>query len=103
MRKKFINETETGVKYINDEIFWKYFKHQSPSFLVKDLFKAKNNKSVNNINDTLIDLRNAIIIGVIPEIKGAIPNKIVDIQQWEIASSRAILIGNKGSCDFYWF
>ena len=77
MHKEFINETETDEKYINDEIFWKYFKYQSPSFLTKDLFKAKNNKLVNNINDSLIDLRNAIVIGAIPE--NEIPKKIVDI------------------------
>ena len=39
--------------------------------------KNKNNKLSNNINDALIDLRNAIIIGSIPGIEN--PNKIVDI------------------------
>ena len=68
MHKEFINEIETDEKYINDEISWKYFKCQSPSFLTKDLFKA---------NDALIDLRNAIIIGATPE--NEIPKKIVDI------------------------
>ena len=48
---------------------------QSTSLLAKYLFKAKNNKLVNNINDALIDLRNAIIIGAIPENEN--PNKIV--------------------------
>ena len=57
--------------------FEKYFKYQSPSFLAKDSFKAKNNKLVNNINYALIDLRNAIIIGAIPVNEN--PNKIVDI------------------------
>ena len=39
--------------------------------------KNKNNKLSNNINDALIDLRNAIIIGSIPGIEN--PNEIVDI------------------------
>ena len=77
MHKEFINEIETDEKYLNDEIFWKYFQYQSASFLTKKLFKTKNNKLVNNINDALIDLRNAIIVGAIP--KNENPNKIVDI------------------------
>ena len=77
LHKEFINEIETDEKYINDDIFWKYFKYQSPLFLAKDLFKVKNNKLVNNINDALVDLRNAIIIGGTLENENA--NKIVDI------------------------
>ena len=46
-------------------IFWIYFKYHSPSFLAKDLVKAKNNILVSNINDALINLRNAIIIRTI--------------------------------------
>ena len=46
-------------------------------FLPKDLFKAKNNTLVNNINDALIDLRNSIIKWAIPENENS--NKIVDI------------------------
>ena len=51
-------------KDINDEMFWNYFKYQSLSFLEKDLLEAKqakNEQLVNNINDTLIDLRNVFI------------------------------------------
>ena len=69
MCKEFINEIETDEKYINDEVFWKYFKYQSTSFLAKDLFKVKSNKLVDNINDALTDLRSAIIIGAILKMK----------------------------------
>ena len=45
-------------------MFWNYFKYQSLSFLEKDLLEAKqakNEQLVNNINDTLIGLRNVFI------------------------------------------
>ena len=61
-------------------MFWNYFKCKNPSFLVKDLIRvkqAKNQQLAKNINDGLIDLRNAIIKKKIPENKN--PNKIVDI------------------------
>ena len=54
----------------NDDIFWKYFKYQNPSFLAKDLNRTnqiKNEQLVNNINDGLIDLRKAIIRKEIPD------------------------------------
>ena len=57
-------------KYINDDIFWKYFKYQNPSFLAKDLNRTnqiKNEQLVNKINDGLIDLRKAIIRKEIPD------------------------------------
>ena len=75
-----MNEIIAGKKDINDEIFCKYFKYQSPSFLAKDLIKAnqaKNKQLANNVNDGLIDLRNGIIIKEIPENEN--PNKIVNI------------------------
>ena len=50
MCKEFIGEIKTDEKDVNDEIFLKYFKYQSLSFLVKDLFKTKNEKLVNNIH-----------------------------------------------------
>ena len=52
---------------------------KNPSFLAKDLIRAKQCKNellVNNINDELIDLRN-VIIKKIPENEN--PNEIVDI------------------------
>ena len=46
------------------EIFQNYFNYQNPSFLAKDsvrVTQAKNEQLVNNVNDWLVDLRNAII------------------------------------------
>ena len=57
-----------------------FFKYQNPLFLFKSLIRdkqAKNEKLVNNINDELIDLRNAIIRKEILENKN--PNKIPNI------------------------
>ena len=68
----------TVEKDINDEILSKYFNDQTPSNLLKDLLEADHAKSeelVNNINDGLIDLRNAIIKKEIPGNKN--PNKII--------------------------
>ena len=68
----------TVQKDINDEILSKYFNDQTPSNLLKDLLEADHAKSeelVNNINDGLIDLRNAIIKKEIPGNKN--PNKIL--------------------------
>ena len=55
-------------------------KYQIPSFLVKDLLEAnqaKNEQLVNNINDGLTDLRNAIVKKEIPRTEN--PNKIINI------------------------
>ena len=98
MHKEFINEIETDGKYINDEIFRKYFKYQSPLFLAKDFFKAKNNKLVNTINNALTDLRNAIIVGAIPENEN--PNKIVNIVE-KILDFNKEQKGKGLSLDFY--
>ena len=70
----------TVEKDINDEILSKYFNDQTPSNLLKDLLEddhAKSEELVNNINDGLIDLRNAIIKKEIPGNKN--PNKIIDV------------------------
>ena len=72
-----MNEIIADEKDINDEIFQNYFKYQNPSFLAKDLIRAKNEKLVNIVNDELIDIRNAIIRKDIPENEN--PNKIIDI------------------------
>ena len=66
LRATFLNQIITDEKDINDKLFWDYFKHQRPLFLVK-LFKAKNQQRVNNINDALIYLREGIIGKQIPE------------------------------------
>ena len=64
----------------NDGIFWNYVKYENPSFLAKDLIRAaqaKNEELANNVNDSLIDLRNATVRKENPE--NINPNKIVDI------------------------
>ena len=74
-----MNQIIANEKDIIDEIFWNYFKYQNQSFSAKDLNKAmeaKNEQLVNNINDGLIDLRNAINRKEIPENEN--PNKIVN-------------------------
>ena len=80
MQQEFIKEIIANEKDINDEIFWDYFKYQNPLFLAKGLIRAmqvKNKQTVNNVNDGLIDLRNAIIRKEIHENEN--PNNIVDI------------------------
>ena len=75
-----MNQIKANKKYIHDEIFWNYFKYQNPSFLGKHTFRAtqaKNEQSINNVNDGLIDLRKAIIRKEISENENL--NKIVDI------------------------
>ena len=75
-----MNKIIADQKDINNEIFWNYFGCQNPSFLAKDLIRAKqakNEQLVNNINAELIDLRNPIIKKEIP--KNENPNKIVYI------------------------
>ena len=76
-----MNEVIDDEKDINDEIFWNCFKYQNPSFLAKDqqirAKKAKNEQLVNNIDDELIDLRNAINKKEIPVNENPIKN--VDI------------------------
>ena len=54
---KFKDEIVTAEKDIIDQIFWKYFNHKTPSYLLEDLLEfkqAKNEELVNNINDALL-------------------------------------------------
>ena len=70
LQQEFINEIIANEKDINDEIFWNSFKYQNPSLLTKDLIRAaqaKNEQLLHNVNNGLIDLRNAIIRKDIPE------------------------------------
>ena len=56
-------EVGNDEKNINTEIFNEKFKHQDPSFLIKDLYQAnqaQNEQIVNQFNDALIDLSNAV-------------------------------------------
>ena len=75
-----MNKIIADEKDKNDEIFWNYFRYQNPSFIAKDLIITKQDKNeqlVNDINDGLIDLSNAIIKKENPENES--PNKIVKI------------------------
>ena len=75
-----MDEIETGEKDIkNEELFWYYLKYQSPSFLVKNLLKAKQTKNeliLNEVNDALIDLKNVISRNETPENEN--PNEIIN-------------------------
>ena len=67
------------------------FKNQNPLYLAKDLTRAtqaKNEQLVNNVNDGLIYLRNAIIRKEFLENEN--PTKIIDI-----VGNSSTLINNK--------
>ena len=58
LQQELMNEFIADKKDISDELFWYYVKYQNPSFLAKDLIRAKqakNGQLLNNINDGLID------------------------------------------------
>ena len=48
LREEFFNEVVDEEKYKHEEIFRNYFKYQTPSSSVKDLFKAERNKNKKN-------------------------------------------------------
>ena len=80
LREEFFNEVVDEEKYINEEIFRNYFKYQTPSSLVKDLFKAEGNKNEKNrylIINKLIKLIEDINIKQIPE--NEYPKEVVNI------------------------
>lgn len=55
---------------LNNKIFKCYFKFQNPLLLVKNVYKtnqAKNEKMVNLVNDSLIDLNNDVNKNLIRE------------------------------------
>ena len=59
-----MNKIATDETNINTEIFNEYFKYQNLSSLVKNLYKANENRIeqiVNHGNDASIDLRNDVI------------------------------------------
>ena len=75
-----MNEIIFNEKDINDEIFWNYSKYENPSVWEKYLFKvtqAKNKDLVNNVNNELIDLRNATNRNEIPANEN--PKKVINI------------------------
>ena len=62
------------------KFFREYFNYQSPSFLVKDLYKFNQNKNdtiIKYLNESLIDLGNSINSKNIPENEN--PKKVVNI------------------------
>ena len=96
MQQEFINKIIADKKDIRTEIFLDSFKYQNPSFFVKDLIRAyqnKNEKVVNSINNGLIDLRNNINRKEIPENES--PKKVVNIVE-----KSSTLINNKKVKDF---
>ena len=84
-----MNEFIADKKDISDELFWYYVKHQNPSFLAKDLIRAKqakNGQLLNNINDGLIDLRKTIIKKEITENEN--PNNAVEVLENVLNSNK---------------
>ena len=80
MYQELINEIIADEKDINVQAFRNCFNYQNPLLFVKDLILAKqdkNEKLLNNINNGLIDLRNAIIRKEIPE--NEYPKNVVNI------------------------
>ena len=77
---KWFNKQETD---INKELFKNHFSFQTPSALLKELYKTnnkeKNNKVVNVINNGLKDLKEKIKKMSVDEKKIEKPNKIVKI------------------------
>ena len=77
-----MNEIIIDKKDIIDEIFQNYLKYQNPSFLAKELLRAKrvkrakNEQLVNNIYVDLINLRKVSVKKETPENEN--PNKIED-------------------------
>ena len=75
-----INKKETG---INRELFKNYFSFQTPSALLKDLYKTndkeKNNKLVSVINSGIKELKKEIKKMSEEEIENKKPHKIVEI------------------------
>ena len=82
MYENFLKKTVNNEKHINSEIFKKHYGYHNPSFLTKDWHKvsqAKNEQIVNQVNDTLIGLRNAVNKNETPENKN--PDKVINIEQ----------------------
>ena len=77
---EWVNKQETN---INKELFKNHFSFQTPSALLKELYKTnnkeKNNKVVNVINNGLKDLKEKIKKMSVDEKKIEKPNKIVKI------------------------
>ena len=79
LNKWIIDEEEN----INEELFTKHFKIQSPSEMLKSIYqtndKEKNNELVNVINSGLKDLKEEIKKMPKEEIENESPDEIVNI------------------------
>ena len=65
-----LNEIKNEEKNINEQIFNEFFNYHYPSFFVKDLYEKnqnQNEKTVKNINESLINLRSSINSKEIPQ------------------------------------
>ena len=73
--------------------FWNYCKYESPSLLSKDLIKFRDNQAkreqlVNNMNDGLIDLSNAI--GKKTQLKTQIKKTILLKKSWNLINNKNV-------------
>ena len=69
-REGFLSEIGNEERNKNRKILREYFNYQTPSFLKKQLYKDnqnKNDKIVEYLNESLINLRNYINSKEIPE------------------------------------
>ena len=60
MREEFLNKTKNEEKNVNEQIFRNHFNYQSPSFLVKNLNEADQNK--NDITENLKKVLNIVYL-----------------------------------------
>ena len=73
--------------------FWNYCKYESPSLLSKDLIKFRDNQAkreqlVNNMNDGLIDLSNAIDKKT--QLKTQIKKTILLKKSWNLINNKNV-------------
>ena len=63
LQQEFMNEIIANENDLNDKILWNYFNYQNPFNLAKDLIRAtqaKKEQLLDNVNNKMIGLRNAI-------------------------------------------
>ena len=80
LQQEFMNEIIANENDLNDKILWNYFNYQNPFNLAKDLIgatQAKKEQLLDNVNNEMIGLRNAIFRKQISENENR--NKIVEI------------------------
>ena len=66
LKKQRLSEIERKEQYVNNDLFKKYFKHQSPTNMYKQLNKTKNTETneirVNLIKSSLTDFKKTLEI-----------------------------------------